>query len=274
MDIRIVNTCNNNCLYCLEQPYRDKEKFVDKHLIFDEIFENKIKNNIAFYWWNPLLHPDLWEIISFTKGAWYSGIWILTNTWWLDKKYLDLLVNRGLSSIWFYFHSFDRNIHNFVVNGWIDFDDFMNNIKLITDSWLFYKAIIHVNRQNIQTLYRDIYILNKKYWVKNFEFINYFPFDRPYEKFRDLLEYDYNENKVYMDKLFKIIIELWLEVYFVKFSKDFFWDAMQFYDFEKWVLWQIWDEDILRLKTDIPFCLWEGRCKHCFIKDNCRLYGK
>lgn len=273
MDIRIVNTCNNNCLYCLEQSYRDKEKFIDKNFVFDEILGNKTRDNMTFYWWNPLLHQDIWEIVSFTKNAWYSWIGILTNTGWLNEKYLNLLIRNGLWSIWFYFHSFDKITHDTIVDGWIKFEELLNNIAIIRNSWIFYKAVIHVNKQNIHTLHRDVCILNKKYWVESFEFINYFPFDRPYEKFRNLLEYDYNTNRPYIDVLFEILVKLKVNVYFAKFSRDFFWAYQEFYDFEGWILQQIWDEDVLRLKENNPFCLKQKRCKSCFIKDNCRAYG-
>ena len=37
MDIRIVNTCNNNCKYCLEQDLRRQEKYIG--------FDDWAKNN-------------------------------------------------------------------------------------------------------------------------------------------------------------------------------------------------------------------------------------
>jgi molybdenum cofactor biosynthesis enzyme MoaA len=49
MDLRIVNTCNNNCLYCLEKSLRNNEKYISKDLIFDIISKSKDKENITFY---------------------------------------------------------------------------------------------------------------------------------------------------------------------------------------------------------------------------------
>ena len=48
MDLRIVNTCNNNCLYCLEQVYRNREKFIDKNIIFREILNSKNKEILNY----------------------------------------------------------------------------------------------------------------------------------------------------------------------------------------------------------------------------------
>ncbi|MBT3726698.1 hypothetical protein HOG21_03190 [bacterium] len=49
MDLRIVNTCNNDCLYCLESDLRNKEKFISKDLLFKEILVEKNRDNITFY---------------------------------------------------------------------------------------------------------------------------------------------------------------------------------------------------------------------------------
>jgi MoaA/NifB/PqqE/SkfB family radical SAM enzyme len=80
MDLRITNTCNSNCLYCLEQSLRAKEKHIQKQEVFDEIGKNRDDKIITFYGGNPLLHPDLKEIIQFSKEQGFESIGILTNT--------------------------------------------------------------------------------------------------------------------------------------------------------------------------------------------------
>lgn len=80
MDLRITNTCNNNCLYCLEQEYRAKEKYIPKEEIFLQLQKNT-DTHITFYGGNPLLHPHIEEIISFCQQQnKYQGIGILSNT--------------------------------------------------------------------------------------------------------------------------------------------------------------------------------------------------
>lgn len=269
MDLRIVNTCNNNCLYCLEQSYREKKKYLDTNTIFSMIKKQKDDKIISFYWWNPLLHPEIDEIVNYCKNNWFESIWILTNTYWLNREILNKLVENWLKTIWFYFNSFDNDSHNTIVNWWISLSELISNIELIKTSWLNYKAIIHLNNQNIKKIYKDIVLLNKKYFVNNFEFINYFPFDRPYEKFRNLLEYKYNKNRKEIDLIFITIKKLKLDARFSKFSKDFFWEYIDFYDYKTGVLNNISKEDKVRIKDKIPFCYEENRCSNCFIKDYC-----
>jgi sulfatase maturation enzyme AslB (radical SAM superfamily) len=183
-----------------------------------------------------------------------------------------LLMKSWLNSIWFYFNSFDENKQKIITNNWIILKNLLENIILIKNSWIFYKTIIHINKQNISSIANDVLILYKKFLVKNFEFVNYFPFDRPHEKYKDLLEYDIETERKNIDKLFLIIKKEGLNAKFIKFEKNFFWKFVKYYDFERWVLEQILEEDKERLAIKNPFCLMENRCKACFIKDNCNTY--
>jgi pyruvate formate-lyase activating enzyme-like uncharacterized protein len=49
MDLRIVNNCNNDCLYCLEQSLRKKEKYIDKDYICNLLLNENDKNILTFY---------------------------------------------------------------------------------------------------------------------------------------------------------------------------------------------------------------------------------
>jgi hypothetical protein len=160
-----------------------------------------------------------------------------------------------------------------ITNNWISLKNLLENILLIKESWIFYKAIIHTNKQNLSTIANDILVLKKKFFINTFEFINYFPFDRPYDKYKELLEYDIETERTNIDKLFIVIRKEKLKASFIKFPKAFFWKNLEYYNFEKWILEQIWDEDRKRLLSKTPFCLAENRCESCFIKDNCRTYA-
>lgn len=273
MDLRIVNTCNNDCLYCLEQSYRGKDKFINLPIIYDIIKQSNDKN-ITFYGWNSILHPNIIEIINFCKNIWINSIWLLTNSYWLTDNLFTILLKNWLNSIWIYFNCFDKNKHELIVNWWISYNQLLKNLEFISKSWIYKKIIININNQNISDLYKDLIILRTKYGFKDFEFINYFPFDRPYNNYKNILEYDYENNREYIDKIFIIINKFNLNVNFYKFPKNFFWNFPNFYSYEKWILNQIWLEDIerLSLKSGVPFCFSENRCSNCFIKDNCLFY--
>jgi hypothetical protein len=65
-------------------------------------------------------------------------------------------------------------------------------------------------------------ILSRKFGIKSFEFINYFPFDRPYDKYKDLLVYETETERNNIDKIFLLLKKEKLEANFVKFPKAFF----------------------------------------------------
>lgn len=226
MDLRIVNTCDNNCLYCLEQELRTQQKYVSIEVIKNIFSKNKY-TNLTFYWGNPLLHPELKEVISEAKWSWFYNIWILSNTSWLNKKYLDGLIDKGLNNFWFYFYSFYENIHKFYSGNNIWLNHLCENIKMLSQSNIFIKCIIHVHKWNIITLARDVEILHKKFNIMTFEFIDYMLVDRA-KKYEKLLSYniqDYSNNR---DLFFEKIKELNVEVKFVRFKKEFFWDFQEY----------------------------------------------
>lgn len=49
MDIRIVNTCNSDCLYCLEQDLREKQKYIPYEEICRELEKETQREILSFY---------------------------------------------------------------------------------------------------------------------------------------------------------------------------------------------------------------------------------
>ena len=273
MDIRIVHTCNNNCLYCLEQSLRKRSPYINKQEIYFEI-DRDSSEVLSIYWGNPLLHPDVYDIVSYAQKKWYTSINILTNTFWLSQEVLQKLIESWITGIHFYFNSFDSEIHASIVNTGISLKELIRNINTIRNSGLSYKVIIHINWKNIFSLYKDIFILYTRFWVRNFEFVNYFPFDRPFDLYDAELSYDIDEYREVIDKLFRLLQKINVSAKFNKFSPDFFWKFDVYYDFEHGILDQIGPEDEQRLEDEIPWCYEKKRCKSCFIKDNCHIYER
>jgi len=275
MNLRIVNTCNNDCLYCLEQSYRSKSDYINLKNIYSLLDKQNNRKVLNFYWWNPLLHPNFIEIIQYAKQNWFENIGILTNSYWIKKENILNFKKYGLNSFGIYFNSFQEEKHNLIVwRNSIELQHILKNILLLKNNGFFVKIIIHINEQNIRSIYKDVLVLHKKYKINTFEFINYFPFDRPYNNYKEKLAYSYARNKKYIKFLFKVITISKIDVKFLKFSKDFFSEFKQFYSLEEWIIKQIWEEDIEILEWNHkPFCLIEKRCNSCFLKDKCKWYG-
>jgi MoaA/NifB/PqqE/SkfB family radical SAM enzyme len=235
-------------------------------LIFDIISKSKDKENITFYWWNPLLHPDIIEIIRFCIKNKIKWVWLLTNTFLINNKFINELMDNGLNYIWFYFNSFNKANHNKVVNNWIKFGDLLKNIEIIKKSWIWYKTVIHVNKLNIWDLFKDLIILNKIYLVNNVDFVNIIPFEEPFETNKDILFYEYKDYENEIKSLFKIVKKLNINCRFIKFRKDFFIDNLDFFNEEESIMNQIPNEN-LTCKKNFDF---NNKCIYCFMKDTCK----
>lgn len=272
MDIRITHFCNSNCLYCLEQEYRKKEKFIDTNILFHQINDNFDKTVLNFYGWNPLLHPDLIGLVLFGKKQWYKNISLLTNTLWLTIQQAKLLKFAGVTSMGVYFYSF--HFHDEITQIPGSFKEWKKNIVILKKFGIPIKYVIHLNAMNIDTLSQDVEKLIVLYGAKQFEFVNYFPFDRPYDDFHDKLWYDVEEKRPFIQSLFQMIEKYKVNARFQKFDKNFFWDFESYYDFENTVKKHISQEDYERISWEKPVCLDKKRCKSCFIKDDCKHYEK
>lgn len=215
MDLRIVNTCNNDCLFCLEQELRDKKEFISLSEILKILESEQQRDILCFYGGNPLLHPELVEILVAAKNLGYKNISLLTNTYTITTDYMYLLKSVGLNTIHFYFHSFDEQVHARIVNGGISLRDMLKNITILQSSWLAWRAIFHVNKQNYLTIHRDVWVLFQKFWIRQFECINYLPVSRAFEKYNVLLEYD--QAKIVQAKLSYISTKYNIELTFIRF---------------------------------------------------------
>lgn len=216
MDLRIVNTCNNDCLFCLEQAYRKKIKFIKKEKIFEILEQEENKEILCFYGWNPLLHPDLEEIIIFARHIWFKNISLLTNTFWVEENFFKNLKNAWLTGISFYFNSFSEEKQKFLTNSQNSVNNLLKNILLLKKNNFQIKCIIHINKQNIDETPKNILILNQKFWIKNFEFVKYYIVSRA-KNFREFLEFENGKEKIFFEKIEKISKKLNLQINFKKF---------------------------------------------------------
>ena len=274
MDIRITNTCNNDCMYCLEQSLRNKEKYISFEQIRVSISDVK-SDILTFYGGNPLLHPELLQIIQYASSIWYRSISLLSNTQGITPRFACELRDAWLTGLAFYFNNFHTESHSIITWWWIQLSELISNIEVLQSFQFFTKCVIPVNRLNIDTLPLSIITLYKRYGISTFEFINYFPFDRPYNSFHRILSYSAFEKRKQIDILFRVIRSLPISVRFSKFTKDFFGDSIQYYDFHEWIQKQIGPEDKKRLDIpngDIPTCFHKDRCPFCFIKEVCSYY--
>lgn len=268
-DLRIANTCDSDCLYCLEQSYRALPKFVPSAEALAAARAFGDRQNITFYGGNPLLHPELEKIVAGCREAGYASVGLLTNSRGLSAARLEALRGAGLSDLGAYFHTFDAARHDAVVNGGIALPELLANLALAARSGVGLKCVLHVNALSLPGLHETAVRLALEYGVRRMEFVNWFPFDRPWDAHRAKLAYGAADAARVAPKLFSALKKTGVSARFSKFPRAFFTGGGEaWYDRKSGVLDQVGPEDRERLAgPGAPSCVSPERCGQCFLRD-------
>lgn len=111
LDIEVTNHCNFNCSFCPTGTHMMKRKrgYMDSEVldaISDNIKKYHIKGVRLIRWGEPMLHPDIINIIKKLKSA-GALVHINTNGSLMTTEKMKELINAGLDSIKFSFQGVD-----------------------------------------------------------------------------------------------------------------------------------------------------------------------
>tara|TARA_B100001989_G_scaffold3713_1_gene2522 strand:+ start:72242 stop:73582 length:1341 start_codon:yes stop_codon:yes gene_type:complete len=135
LDLELAAICDLACPYCFRQTYVTPDKIMPKELAFnliDQAADIGIPS-IKFNWrGEPLLHPNITQIINYAKKKGILDTIINTNATQLNKDMAEKLIESGLDQIIYSFdggtkETYEKNrIGRFRVNK---FDDVYKNIR-------------------------------------------------------------------------------------------------------------------------------------------------
>ncbi|MFC1518070.1 radical SAM protein [Candidatus Margulisiibacteriota bacterium] len=111
--LRTIIKCNNNCLGCTTSDMRSGKN--EKETLLKLISDSRKQhcNEIVFTRGDPLLHPDLIEVISFSKSQDYKIIQLQTNGRLLFyTDYTDALISAGINVFEITLFSANKLIHD------------------------------------------------------------------------------------------------------------------------------------------------------------------
>ena len=166
IEINIWKACNNKCIFCMSSKVRFDSSSWYKWLVSFE----KIKNDIQYYadkwyksiwflWWDISIHPNLYEIISYSKAKWFERINVITNGMvFSDYNKAKKLVESGVTRVNISVHSHISEIEDYLtqVEWWLKkklkaIDNFN---KLYKEGLLEDKLSINIvlNKQNYKTI--------------------------------------------------------------------------------------------------------------------------
>ena len=118
LQAELTNDCNLSCKICMRR-YLDREIGYMSFENFKKLPLNKFKE-VAFHGWGePLLHPQLFDMIRFAKSMGIKTS-LITNATLLDKDRVEKLINSGLDEIAFGIYRKEalskrfRNIQRFI----------------------------------------------------------------------------------------------------------------------------------------------------------------
>jgi MoaA/NifB/PqqE/SkfB family radical SAM enzyme len=91
--LQLTKACNLKCSMCKFYENNFENLWLDHfYKIIDILSKNWIKW-ITFWWWEPFLNKNIYEIVSYAKGLWLKTCIITNWTILLEDKLKDLLNN-------------------------------------------------------------------------------------------------------------------------------------------------------------------------------------
>jgi radical SAM protein with 4Fe4S-binding SPASM domain len=104
LDIEATSRCNFNCSFCDKQPLLQKNQLGDiKMTLFKKIIDEGalfgLKSVQLSYRGEPLLHPDLAEMVHYAKKKGVHGVYFCTNGMLLTPLMAQKLISAGLDCI-------------------------------------------------------------------------------------------------------------------------------------------------------------------------------
>lgn len=153
--IEPTNYCNYSCPICPNRLYQDSERGYMSMDLFQKIV-NQIKDVaevIQLYWvGEPLLHSDIFEMISYCKKTTTAKVMLSTNGSLLTKEKSKKLVDSGLDKLIVSMDAADSND----IYGAIRTNGNINNLNFNVISLLEYLDYLDITLQFILTNINEI----------------------------------------------------------------------------------------------------------------------
>jgi len=104
LDIEATSRCNLKCVFCDRQPYLAKDQLGDMDLAFykriiDEGAGHKLWAVKLSYRGEPLLHKDIFKMVSYAKKKGILDVYFNTNATLMDKEAACKIIDSGLDRI-------------------------------------------------------------------------------------------------------------------------------------------------------------------------------
>jgi GTP 3',8-cyclase len=154
---RVTNECNAQCFFCHGESQSLSNEYIYISLKFVQSFINKNVNSddiVAITGGEPLLHPDIFEIIKIAISKVNSNVHLNTNGILLSQK-INELANSGLKDIHINIASFDSLVYKKIYNSELSLniiDSIIYSVKLGMKITINCVIIKNINDDNVSIL--------------------------------------------------------------------------------------------------------------------------
>lgn len=172
MIISLWNACNLRCKFCYNDYGRDhKQEYFSFENIRSQI--DLAQDYVCIVWWEPLFHPNIFEILDYVLFKKIKIVWIVTN--WIrfsDNDFLEKFIKYKVDVIQFSIHSDNPQIDELISSRKWAFINrekgIINYMKLIKNNNLKIEIYSNTvpNKYNIDRLDYVIKYINS-FWIKN-----------------------------------------------------------------------------------------------------------
>ncbi len=170
---RIVSnyTCNNRCKFCYTKSLGFQKLLIKKDNI-KKIIDNMYRlwsKKCILIWWEPTLHPDLFEIIKYWKDKWMFMKIVTNGRIFKKKDFLEKLIDNWLNFIALSIHWHTPEIDSENTGVKDSFSDTIQWIKNCISSKIPFVTLTTLNKNNFKYV-KEIVSFLTDIWVKNIIF--------------------------------------------------------------------------------------------------------
>lgn len=166
MDIRniwlVINyVCNNKCIWCYEEG--QIAKTMSKKLSFEIInFLSELEiNSLNLIGGEPTLHPNISEIINYSKNKGISPSLVTNGRKLSDKSFLENLVNSGMKSVGISIEGFNQETHDSITKVKGSYQETIKGIENCVEMGVHTITTTTICKENIDYLENIIDVLSE-----------------------------------------------------------------------------------------------------------------
>ncbi len=175
-EIILNYSCNARCVFCSQENKLKNGKSLN--LKYEEIIKliNKAKrenyNRIGFSGGEPMLRPDILQIVRYAKKTGFDYIRIQTNGLLLNnQKKVNFLVSSGVNFIKLSIHSHKSEVNDYLMGQKKSLDRTLKAIDFINRAEARLSLSLVINKLNYKSLYSYVRFFVEKKEISEFVFI-------------------------------------------------------------------------------------------------------